>query len=72
MLRQFDLLERLDQKQRSLERELTGLTSFSRHVERFLEQSISEGATAPTERPRITRHERERAHSNARPDSRSL
>ena len=61
MLRQFvDLLERLDQKQRSLERQLTGLTSFSRHVEKFLEQSASEGATAPMERPRVARHERKR------------
>ena len=44
MLRQFDLLERLDQKQRSLERQLTGLTSstsFAQHVEKFLEQSKS-------------------------------
>ena len=35
MKRQVDLLERLDQKQRLLERQLTGLTSFSRHVESF-------------------------------------
>ena len=55
MLRLFD-----DQKQRSLERQLTGLTSFSRHVEKFLEQSASEGAPAPMERPRVARHERER------------
>ena len=60
MLRQFDLLERLDQKQRSLERQLTGLTSFSRHVEKFLEQSASEGATAPIELAKVTRCERER------------
>ena len=57
MKRQFDLLERLDQKQRLLERQLTGLTSFSRQVEKFLEQSTSEGATAPLESPRVTRCE---------------
>ena len=30
---QHDLLDRFDQKQRSLERQLTGLTSFAQHVE---------------------------------------
>ena len=29
MLRQYDLLERLDQQQRFLEKQLTGLTSFA-------------------------------------------
>ena len=48
--RQHDLLERFDQKQRSLERQLTGLTSFG-----FLEQSTSGGATAPErEKPTAT------------------
>ena len=60
MKRQVDLLERLDQKQRILERQLTGLTSFSRRVEKFLEQSVSEGATAPIEPPKVTRYEKER------------
>ena len=60
MLRQCDLLERLDQKQRSLEKQLTGLTSFARRVEKFLEQSASEGAAAPVECPRVTRHASER------------
>ena len=60
MLRPLDLLERLDQKQRALERQLTGLTSFSRRVEKFLEQSASEGATAPIEPPKVTRYEKER------------
>ena len=60
MLKLCDLLERLDQKQRCLEKQLTGLTSFAKRVEEFLEQSTSEGATAPTERPKATRHGRKR------------
>ena len=60
MLRQVDLLERLNQKQKLLEKQLTGLKSFSQQVEKFLTQSASEGATAPTENPHVTRAERER------------
>ena len=58
---QHDLLDRFDRRQRSLERQLTGLTSFAQHVEKFLEQSVSGGATASVERPGLTRHEREKS-----------
>ena len=58
--RDNDLLDRFDQKQRSLERQLTGLVSFAQHVEKFLAQSTSGGATAPVERLRLMRRERER------------
>ena len=44
--RLFDLVEKLHEKQKSQERQLTGLRSFAQHVEQFLDQ-VSGGATAP-------------------------
>ena len=43
-----------------MERQLAGLKSFAKHVEKFLEQYASGEATAPFERPRLTGRERER------------
>ena len=57
---QHALIDRFGQKQKSLERQLTGLVSFAQRVEKFLEQSTSGGATAPGERPRLTRREKDR------------
>ena len=60
MSRLFDLLESLGEKQKSLEKQLTELRSFARHVEQFLEQRASGGATAPSETFRIPRSDSER------------
>ena len=49
MSRLFDLLEGFSEKQKSLEKQLTGLRSFAWHVEQFLAQYTGEGAPAPSE-----------------------
>ena len=49
----FDLLERFGEQQKSLEKQLAGLRGFARHVEQFLDQRVSGGATAPSETRRI-------------------
>ena len=59
--RLFDLLEGFSEKQKSLEKQLTGLRSFARHVDQFLAQSASEGAPAPSETSNITRSDGERS-----------
>ena len=41
------MLEFFERKQKSMERQLVGLKSFAKHVERFLEQHAIGGATAP-------------------------
>ena len=41
---QHDLLDHVEQRQRSMERQLTGLKSFAKHVEKFLEQSHEWGS----------------------------
>ena len=56
MVRLYDLFEKFGERQKSLERQLTGLRSFARHVEQFLEQHVSGGATAlskPLRTPRL-------------------
>ena len=60
MSRLFDLLEGFGEKQKSLEKQLTGLRSFAHHVEKFLAQSAGEGAPAPSETSNVTRSEGER------------
>ena len=58
---QCDLLDYFDErKQKSMARQLTGLKSFAKHVEKFLEQHTSGGATAPFGRFGLAGHERER------------
>ena len=60
MSRMFKLLEKFGERQKSQEKQLSGLRSFARHVEQFLNQRESGGATAPSETPRLPRMESER------------
>ena len=60
MSRLFDVLEGFCDKQKSLEKQIAGLRSFAQHVERFLAQSVGEGAPAPSETSNVTRSEEER------------
>ena len=59
MSRIYDLFEKFGERQKSLEKQLAGLRSFARHVEQFLEQYATRGATAPSETSRIPRLENE-------------
>ena len=59
MSRLFDLFEKFSEKQRAQEKHLAGLRSFARHVEQFLDQHVSGGATAPSDSRRIPRLENE-------------
>ena len=54
-----DSLERFGERQESLERQTAGLRSFARHVEQWLEQLATRGATAPSDASRIPRLENE-------------
>ena len=63
MSRLYDSFEKFGEKQKSLEKLLAGLRSFARHVEQFLEQRVSGGATAPSEALRIPRLESERTNA---------
>ena len=56
---QCDLLDLSEQRQKAMERQLAGLTSFAKHDEKFLEQRLSGGAAAPFECSRLTGRERE-------------
>ena len=59
-----DLFEKFGERQKSLERQLSGLRSFARHVEQFLEQPATGRATAPSETLRIPRLENERTNAS--------
>ena len=59
MSRLFDLFEKFSEKQRSQERHMAGLRSFARHVEQFLDQLVSGGATAPSGSRNLPRLENE-------------
>ena len=58
--RLFDLLDGFNEKQKSPEKQLTGLRSFAQQVEKFLVQSVGDGAPAPSESPKVTSLKRER------------
>ena len=61
MSRLFALFEGFSEKQKSLEKQLTGLRSFARHVEQFLVRYAGEGAPAPSETSHIARSDGERS-----------
>ena len=66
MLRLSDLLESLSGRQKSFEKQTAGLRSFAQHVEKFLSQSTTEGAPAPSDTSNVTRIGEERPTASQR------
>ena len=49
MTKMIELFDKLSEKQKSQEKQMSGWRSFARHVEQFLDQPANRGATAPSD-----------------------
>ena len=59
MTKMIELFDKISEKQKSQEKQMSGWRSFARHVEQFLDQLASRGATAPSDSQHLPRLEDE-------------